>query len=404
MTASAPPSAPQRSDPLNRASIATFVAFTGSGLALSSWLSRIPQLRDQLRLDPFALGLVLFAVAAGSLLALPLAGPVIARVGSRRVVGVAGALAAAALAGVAGGQLVGVVPVVAALFVLGVSMGAWDVAMNVHGAMVEQRLERSIMSRYHAIFSVGAVAGAVIGSGMVALGVPVVVHLGAVAVIVCVAVVGASRSFLIDQTEFAASSGTGPESSFAAWREPRTLLIGVFVLAFTFAEGVGSDWITVAIIDGHGGSPATAALAFATFLAAMTAGRWFGPTALDRYGRAAVVRALAVAGIAGTVLFVAAPGIPVAFVGAALWGLGASLGFPVGVSAGADDPARAAGRVSVISSIGYTAFLAGPPLIGFLGDQVTVLRAVAVVAAPFALSLLIAGAVRPRRDAAPNER
>lgn len=98
MTAPAPSSAPPRSDPLNRANVATFVAFTGSGLALSSWMSRIPQICDQLGLDPFALGLVPFAVAAGSLVALPLAGPVIARVGSRRVVGAAGALAPAPFA------------------------------------------------------------------------------------------------------------------------------------------------------------------------------------------------------------------------------------------------------------------------------------------------------------------
>src|SRR6185312_15113318 len=134
---------------------------------------------------------------------------------------------------------------------------------------------------------------------------------------------------------------------------------------------------------------------FAAFLTAMTVGRWFGPGLLDRYGRVPVVRALSAIGIVGVVVFVFAPWPALAFVGTLLWGLGASLGFPVGMSAGGDDPRRAAGRVSVIASIGYCAFLAGPPTIGFLGDHLTVLRAVIAVAAVLAIAALIAGAVRP---------
>jgi MFS family permease len=87
--------------------------------------------------------------------------------------------------------------------------------------------------------------------------------------------------------------------------------------------------------------------------------------------------------------------LPIAIAGAALWGLGAALGFPTGMSAAADDPLRAAGRVSVVASIGYLAFLAGPPLIGFLGDQVGVLRALTVTAALLAVAILVAGACRP---------
>lgn len=136
-------------------------------------------------------------------------------------------------------------------------------------------------------------------------------------------------------------------------------------------------------------------MTFAAFLAAMTVGRWFGPELLDRHGRVPVVRALAVLGILGVLLFIFTPSTPLAFVGALLWGLGVSLGFPVGMSAGADDPKLAPGRVSVIASIGYCAFLAGPPLIGFLGDQITVLRAVAAVAAMLAVAALVAAVTNP---------
>jgi MFS family permease len=96
----------------------------------------------------------------------------------------------------------------------------------------------------------------------------------------------------------------------------------------------------------------------------------------------------------GIVLFVFGPSTPVAFVGAVLWGAGVSLGFPVGMSAGADEPAHAASRVSVIASIAYCAFLAGPPLIGFLGQQFTVLRALLTVAVLLAVAAVVAGNLR----------
>jgi fucose permease len=169
----------------------------------------------------------------------------------------------------------------------------------------------------------------------------------------------------------------------------------VLVLAFAFAEGTANDWVAVALVDGYGVDAAVGALGFAVFLAAMTAGRWVGPALLDRWGRVPVVRALAGVAVTGLVVFVAAPSAPLAFVGAALWGAGTSLGFPVGMSAGADDPQRAAARVSVIASLGYCAFLAGPPLIGFLGQQVTVLRALSAVAVLLAVAVAVAGALAP---------
>jgi predicted MFS family arabinose efflux permease len=393
----APPAAPAE-----RAKRATSVAFAAAGFVGASWASRIPQLRDGLGLTPATLGLVLLAVAVGSVLALPLAGPVVTRVGSRRVVASMAGLVGVALALLAVGSSVSVWLVVAALFLIGLGNGTWDVAMNVQGAVVERRLGRSIMARFHAGFSVGTVAGAVVGVLLVATGVSVTVHLLLVAVAVAVTVPWSVRVFLPD-----VSPSTDPDSparerrrsAFAAWRERRTLLVGVFVLAFTFAEGTGQDWIAVSVVDGYGASAALGTLAFATFLSAMTAGRWFGPAFIDRYGRVAVVRALALVGIAGLLLFVLGRAAGFAFAGAALWGLGTSLGFPVGMTAGADEPRYAAARVSVIASIGYCAFLAGPPVIGFLGSRVTVLHALAVTAVLLALAATLSPVVRERQVA-----
>src|SRR3954453_7330126 len=385
---------------------ATYGAFIGSGFAFASWASRIPQVRDRLHLSPSELGLVLRAGAGGSITALPLSGPVVTKLGSRRTVAAMAVLLGAGLAGAAVGYQIGVLPVVLGLFVLGFGNGAWDVAMNVQGALVERHLGYSIMPRYHAGFSVGTVAGALVGAAMVALNVSVTVHLCAVALIAAVAAPFAVRGFIPDHDE-GEPAGTADDDTdddtadtdevghFAAWTEPRTLLIGLFVLAFAFAEGTGNDWISVAVIDGYGVPAAVGTLAFSAFLTAMTAGRWVGPRLLDRYGRVPVVRALTLIAVGGLALFVFGHWTAVAFVGALFWGVGVSLGFPVGMSAGADEPARAASRVSVIASIGYCAFLAGPPLVGFLGQHFTVLRGLLAVAVLLGLAALLAGNVPP---------
>jgi MFS family permease len=378
---------------------ATSVAFIGSGFAFASWAARIPQVRTRLDLDSSALGLVLLAIAAGSVIALPVSGPLIARFGSRRTVTVMALLLGVSLLVIAAGSAGSVPLLVAGLFAMGLSNGAWDVGMNVQGAVVERALRRSIMSRFHAGFSLGTVAGALLGAAMVALDVSVAAHLVAVAVVVGCAVPVAVRGFLPDVDTDDATTESGP-GALAAWREPRTLLVGLFVLAFAFAEGSANDWISVALIDDHDTSPEVGTLGFAAFLIAMTAARWAGPPLLDRYGRVPVVRLLAVLAVTGLVLFVVG-NAPVAFLGALLWGAGASLGFPVGMSAGADDPARAASRVSVIASLGYCAFLGGPPLIGLLGQQVTVLKALLVVAVLLAVATAIAGSLRPPAEA-PN--
>lgn len=375
---------------------ATYIAFTGAGFAFASWASRIPQVRDELRLDPAQLGLVLLAIAAGSLVALALSGAMVSRFGSRVVVTAMAVVLGLALVVAAFGFLVGVLPLVVGLALLGFGNGAWDVAMNVQGAVAERRLGRSIMSRFHAGWSVGTVAGALVGALMVVLGVPVTVHLAVVGVLVAIGVPLGARAFVPDVEEPEAGTESVPvRSPLAAWREPRTLLIGVFVFAFAFAEGTGNDWISIAVIDGYRADAAVGTLAFAAFLTAMTIGRWFGPDLLDRYGRVPTVRVLAVVAIIGLVLFVFGGATWLAFVGALLWGLGTSLGFPVGMSAGADEPRYAAGRVSVVASVGYCAFLGGPPLIGFLGVHGGVLRALIVGAVLLGIACLLATSLRP---------
>lgn len=378
---------------------ATYVTFIASGFLFANWAARIPQVRDRLHLSPADLGLVLLAIALGSLFALPSAGAIVNRLSSRRTVAVMTGVACVGIVIAALGYLIGVVPVLVGLFLFGFGNGAWDVAMNVQGADVERHLGKAIMPRFHAGWSVGTVGGALVGAAMVALGISVTVHIIVVAAVVAVVVPLSVRAFFPDVHEASGPAGEGAGRAWAnllrRWREPRTLMIGVVVLAFAFSEGAGNDWINVSLIDGYHLPAAVGTLGFALFLAAMTGTRWFGTHLLDRFGRVIVIRLLAVVAIAGVALFSLGSVTALAFVGALLWGIGTSLGFPVGMSAAADESEAAAGRVSVVASIGYCAFLGGPPLIGFLGDQITVLTALLAVAVALGIAMLLIPAMRP---------
>jgi MFS family permease len=383
---------PRRATVTDRATKAVYAVFILSGFAFASWASRIPSIRDALQLSPSSLGLVLLAIAAGSVLSMPLSGVIVHRIGTARTVGAMSTAAAAGLAAVGLGHQVGLLPAVIGLFAFGVGYGTWDVAMNVEGSAVEQALGRAIMPRFHAGFSVGTVAGALIGAAMVALGVSAAVHLLAIAAIVVVVGQIAVRDFLPDPQEGTARDGR--PSPLAAWTEPRTILIGLFVFAAAFTEGSGNDWLAVATIDGYGVSPALGTLTFALFLAAMTLGRWFGPGLIDRHGRVAIVRLFGLLALVGLTLLIWSPVFAIGMAGAVLWGLGAALGFPVGMSAAGDEPEHAAARVSVVATIGYVAFLAGPPLIGFLGEHTGTLRALTLTGGLVAIGLSISGVLR----------
>ncbi|MGL5909275.1 MAG: MFS transporter [Phycicoccus sp.] len=177
------------------------------------------------------------------------------------------------------------------------------------------------------------------------------------------------------------------------------------VFAAAFTEGAANDWLAVAFVEGYELPAWAGVLGFATFLTLMTLGRLLGTRLIDAYGRVPVLRVsfgLAAVGAALVVL----GGPLAAFVGVAVWGLGSALGFPVGMSASADDPARAAARMSVVATIGYSAFLAGAPLLGLLGDAVGVLRSLSLVGALALLALLVVPAVRepsPRPPAPPRD-
>jgi MFS family permease len=357
---------------------AVLATFFVNGFAMATWASRIPAVRDALDLGPARLGLLLLAVSVGALLALPTTGGLVERFGASRVVMVAAIVEGVGLVllAVGAGALTALPVTAAGLLLVGVGSGAWDVAMNVEGAEVERRLGRSVMPRFHAAFSLGTVAGAGVGALVIYAGAGVDWHVAVVALLVVGLGMLTARGFL-------PVSPSHPEpvkgSALEAWREPRILAVGVMVLAMALTEGVANDWLAVAMVDGYGAPAWVSAAAFALFVTSMTIGRVFGTVLLDRFGRLQVLWGTMAVAAAGVVLVVLGQAPVLVGAGIVLWGLGASLGFPVGMSAASDDPARAPARVSVVATIGYTAFLGGPPLVGFLGSHFGVLQALLVV-------------------------
>lgn len=415
---------------------AVFIVFALAGVAFASWASRIADAKSGLDLSAGQLGATLFAMSAGSMLAMPSTGRIVNRFGIApairvgMIIGVAGFAVVGAGVDVAESRLV----VGIGLFLIGSGIGVWDVAMNLEGASVERLLGQTVMPKFHAAFSGGTVASALVGSAMSWASVPLLPHLLGSALLVTGVGFWAMRSFLpreIEEAETEAenaadpgriigspdngaldpssqSGSSGPKSGQAvrqrsAWLEPRTLLIGLVTLVAAFTEGTANDWLAVAFVEGHELPAWAGVLAFATFLSFMTVGRLLGTRWLDTYGRIPVLRATFALAVVGSALVIFGNAW-MAFIGAAIWGVGVSLGFPVGMSASADDPARAGARMSVVATIGYLAFIAGPPALGFLGDHVGVLRSLLAVGTMALLVQVILESVRePARDTTPAE-
>lgn len=376
-------------------------SFVLNGFCFASLVTRLPDLREALDLDNGSLGLLLLAIAAGSIVSMPSAGRIIDRTSVALVVRLGAALVCVGLVVAMTGAVLGLPAVTAVgFFSHGAGTGVWDVAMNVEGAEVERRLGRTIMPRFHAAWSIGSIAGSAVGIPMAALHVPMLLHVGLCAVIALVLTVWTTMAYLPSEP-VAASDATAAGPRVSAWREPRTLAIGVMVLSFALVEGAANDWLSLALIDGYDVAHWVGVAGFSLFVCAMTAGRLLGPIVLDRFGRAPLLWASAGATAVGIGLVVFGGAVALIVIGIVAWGLGAALGFPVGMSAAADDPVRAAARVSVVSTIGYGAFLAGPPLLGWLADHVGTLDsllAVALLMIPAAVTVYAARPVPVDRE------
>ena len=378
---------------------ALFALFFLNGIAISSWVTRTPDVRDLVGASTGQMGLILFGLSVGSMIGILASGPLVARWGTRPVMVVGTVAMAAGVAVVGLGAALGEGAVVAlGLGLVGCGMGGGEIALNVEGAEVERLLGRSALPAMHGFFSLGTVVGATVGMVLTAVAFPVLAHLlivsaamlAGLAVAIRPIPAGVGRRVAAEQVDAAPDGGRAP----AVWKDTRLLLIGGIILALAMAEGTANDWLPLVMVDGHGFDAALGSAVYAVFAASMTVGRFVGGRFVDRFGRAAVLCASALVSAAGLALVVVVDQQWGAAGGAVLWGLGAALGFPVALSAAGDSGENPAARVSLAATLGYVAFLVGPPVLGFLGDHYGLRSALVVVLVLVAASALLAPAAR----------
>lgn len=384
--------------------LALAALFFVPGIGIASWVTRTPDIRDLLGASTAEMGLVLFGLSVGSMIGILSSGPLVARFGARPVIAVGGSAIVVSLLTIGVGATLGLSPVVAAgLFFFGAGMGGSEVAMNVEGADVEHVSGRSFLPLLHGCFSLGTVVGAVLGIWATAASFSVAWHL-VVAGIVAAITVAVSVPLLPAGTGRAAvGSASGERASRAAlWRDPHLLIVGVVILAMALAEGTANDWLPLVMVDGHGFDAALGSTIYAVFAAAMTIGRFAGGWFIERFGRPAVLCASAISGAVGLVLVVFVDNQVVAGAAVLLWGLGAALGFPVAISAAGDSGPDSAARVSLVATIGYVAFLVGPPALGFVGEEFGLRSALLIPLVALIVAAVVAPllARRPRWEAA----
>ncbi|MDQ0474534.1 MFS transporter [Labrys wisconsinensis] len=387
--------------PVSRRRLALFAFFFLPGVSMASWVTRTPAIRDSVGASIAEMGLVLLGVSFGSMGGILSSGPLVARFGSRPVTHVGLWLVVAAMAMIAAGVVLGTMGVVAfGLGLFGLGMGLSEIAINIDGADIERLTGRPLLHALHGFYSLGTVCGALIGLALTAISFPVAWHL---------AIIGALGSVLIlsfmrfmpygigreDRAAVPARPGGSEAAPAALWQDQRLLLIGLIVLAMALAEGAANDWLPILMVDEYGFSQTSGSLIFLGFALAMTVGRFSGGVLLGRFGRAAVIRGSAVLGALGIALVVFAENPILGGSAVVLWGLGASLGFPIALSAAGDSGADGAARIRLVATGGYVAFLVGPPLLGFTGEAYGLRSAMLIVLALIAIALAIAPAVGP---------
>lgn len=382
-----------------RCRTALFTLFFCTGLAVASWVTRTPAVRDQLSVSLAQMGMLMLGISSGAMCGLLSANFMISRISTRWVAAGGVGLLAVGLAVVGLGawsQLLSVTTI--GLFMMGFGMGAPEIAINIEGASVERTLATPVLPMLHGFFSAGTLFGGLVGIGLAAIAFPASAHFILAALAMLLALTRTIQALPKNYGDGHSSSGHDEHSSRTTrvWQDPRLWMIGIVCLAMAMAEGSANDWLPLLMVDGHGVDAAMSSLIFTGFAAGMTLGRFAGNAIVARSGRGKVIFFSTLSCIVGISLAVFSDSSLWAGLSVIFWGLGASLGFPLTISAAGASGTHPDKRVSFVALIGYLAFLAGPPLLGFVGEQhglrdalmiVLVLLAIATVLSPSTRSL-----------------
>ena len=354
------------------------------GAAFSSWVPHIPLVQERLGLGHDDLGGVLLAAAIGVLAVMPIAGRLADRFGSERVVRYSGLFYFIAVGVPA--FMPDYLSISVAMFALGFSGAFLDVAMNANGLQVERVKGRSIMSGLHGFWSLGGFVGAGIAAAWFALPIKDDFHLPVVLALFLIAHVIAQAGLLRDSDAsdyLARGDGAQTTTMKTADRNLFLMLLPFGVCAFIgqFGEGVLTDWAAVFMNSELSSGPTLAAVGFAVYSFAMAATRLSGDALVTRYGRVPILLTSSVLASLGTLVLTFSPHIVIAWVGCAIAGMGLAVILPLLLSAASQATGKGGGAVvSIIAATGYSAIMAGPPIIGAIGEVAGLVTAFALTA------------------------
>jgi MFS family permease len=375
---------------LGRSRLSVSILFLVHGLIFSTWVSRIPAVQNELGLRPSELGLALLGVAAGSMISMPVSGILMARFGTGIVAAVSSLMFCLALGLPALAE--SAVSLALALGVLGLAAGAMDVSMNAQGVAVEERYGRSLMASFHALFSIGGMAGAALGGAIAGQGIGPRLHLASAGAF-CLILVAAAIPGLVPHDRHGV---TGQHLRFRI--TPKLLALALIAFCFFLSEGAIADWSGLYLRQDAAAGPATAALGYAVFSAVMALGRVTGDRLINRFGRVALVRAGSLTAAAGLGAALVAGTVPVALIGFGLMGAGCSVIVPIVFAAAGRMPDLPPGTaLTAVTSFGYLGLFAGPPSIGFLAEATGLRVALGVVVCLLVSGMLLARSARNAR-------
>lgn len=383
---------------LRAARVATFVYFVLCGTLMGTWVVHIPAVEDGVGVSHATLGGLLVLLGLGAFVGMHVAGRLTDRLGARIVVPATGVLCGATL--VLPGLAQDPWTLGGALLVFGFCNGCLDVSMNAHAVYVEQAYGRPVMSAFHAMFSVGGVIAALVGAGAASAHLGPAATMGAIGVVGIVIALVSARALLPAAPPDTSSAEEDRTPATKHGRAPRRIwLLAVLALMVMLCEGAANDWSALHLKDVMGAPASTAAFAYGTFAAAMTAGRLLADRVAGRFGSLAVLRHGAATAAVGITLVALSPWIWAAFAGWALFGLGLSGCVPQLFSAaGHADPAAAGVNVSRVSGLGYVGMLAGPAVIGWLTHLVALNHAFVLLTLLCVTTAAGAGILHPGPD------
>ena len=382
------PLAPAR---LDRSRWATRLQFAVLGVLIGTWGAHIPSLKAHHTLSEGSLSAVLLAAALGAVSSLFTAGRVIGRLGARRTAAVAAALGGGLLGCLL--EFQGLPALLLVAWVLGACMSLYDVALNTEGAALERLGGRPFMSHLHGMFSVGGMLGAGAVAALLAAGATPRAQFWGLGLGVALVAVWAARGMLPEEGRATVGSSQSAAQAHFVWPRGQLLVIGLLILAGMTAEGAMYDWCVLYLHQELAQPPAQAALGYAVFSASMAASRFAGDALRARHDERTLLRwgAGLAAGAMAVVLLSAHP--VVAWVGFALVGAGLAPVAPILFSAATRVPGVSpAAAIASVTSVGYSGFMLGPPLIGALATASSLTWALGVVV--LAAALLALGARR----------